>query len=143
MAVKRGTEPAPWTLLFSESISYFDARPTMMKPTCFTPSGNSIPWVVGGLTTIMRSLGATRPPVVLYQDRPCHPNDLSTATKKPFTMRLAMVLSESLSRSASLTCTFSPGACSYQGRAVFSAEGTGSSVVAEPDGLGRPPPIPA
>ena len=74
-----------------------------MKPSCLTPSGKSIPAVVGGLTTYMRSAGATRPPVVLYQARLFHANCLSMATKKPLTMRLARVPSASCERSSSLT----------------------------------------
>ncbi len=96
----------------------------MMKPTCLAPSGNSMPWVVGGLTMYIRSAGATRAPVVLYQVRPFQPNVLSTATKKPFTMRFAMVASLSASRSLSLIWTFSFGSWSYQGRGGSSLGGT-------------------
>src|SRR5262245_45294582 len=77
----------------------------------------------------MRSVGATRPPVVLYQRRLFQPNVLSTAMKKPFTIRFAMVESESCSRSASVTfgdLPFSLGCCHH---------GLGASSV----GVGAPP----
>src|ERR1700760_156371 len=115
---------------------YLLAWLVMMKPTCLAASGNSSPCVVGALTRYIRSLGATRAPVVLYQERLFHPNVLSTATKKPFPLRFAIVASLSDSRSASLIWIFSFGSWSYQGRGGSSlAAGEGRI----PGACGGPP----
>ncbi len=121
-AANRGTAPDTEIFFFSGSHVYFAAFVAVMKPTCFTPSGTSIPFEDGAFTMYMRSDGATRPSVVLYQRRLFHPNVLSTAMKKPFTMRLATVPSASDSRSASFTLSGFPGSfCCHQGLAGSSS----------------------
>src|ERR1041384_6988284 len=127
-AAKRGTEPVTVIFFLSGSQEYFAAFVAVMKPTCLTPSGTSMPFEDGGLTMYMRSDGATSPAVVLYQARLFQPKVLSTATKKPFTMRLATVPSASDSRSESLTLSGLPGSfCCHHGLAGSSSGAPASS----------------
>src|SRR5262249_44703341 len=81
-----------------------------------------------GLTMYIRSAGATRLAVVLYQLRLFQLNVLSTATKKPLTILFATVPSASLSRSASVTLSglpFSSTFC-HQGFSGSSSGGAGA-----------------